>query len=241
MRYLVFSIITICLLSSCWNIKKGEPIEGVAPGTWRAIFKLGRQNVPILYEVKNSNNEKPLQLSFNTGEQKVISDTAYLFGDTLFAHFEKAQTKLKVVYQIDQMNGYLYDQKRQFYPIEFSGIKGPRHRFPNIRSKPIIELTGEWSMIANVKEDSSTTATLRLIAMDNKVAGTIYRKNGQSYPLEGTVQGAKLYLSGFDGKHVVWINANIKDNQHLDEGSFRVNEESFFWKATRKAGVSEVK
>lgn len=239
MQHLLFSIIIICLFSSCWNIKKGEAVEGVAPGIWRGVFKLGRQNVPVLYEVKNSNNDQPLQLSFKTGDQTLLSDTAYLFGDTLLAYFKPAQTYFKVVYQIDQMNGYLYDQNNQIYPIEFAGIKGPRHRFPDIREKPLAELTGEWKVIANVKEDSSTTATLRLVTTKNKVTGTIQRENGENYPLEGTVQGSKLYLSGFDGQHVIWLNAHIKDEQHLDEGSFKVNEESFFWQASRQAGMSE--
>ncbi|MGH1338017.1 MAG: hypothetical protein ACRBFS_17985 [Aureispira sp.] len=240
MRYLIFSIIAACLLSSCWSIKKGEGVEGVAPGIWRGVFKLGRQNVPVLYEVKNSNNQEPLQLSFSTGEQILVSDTAYLFGDTLVAQFASTQTRLQVVYQIDQMNGYLYDEQSKIYPIEFSGIKGPRHRFPDIREQPSIELTGEWRVLANIDEDSSTTATLWLTAVDNNVSGTIQRENGQRHPVEGTVQGSKLYLSGFDGKHVLWLNASIKDNQHLEEGSFRINQESFFWEATRSAGVSSV-
>lgn len=237
MRYLIFSLLIACLLSSCWSIQKGETIEGVAPGIWRGVFKLDRQNVPVLYKVKNSNNEQPLELSFQTGDETLRSDTAYLFGDTLFAQFAEAQTTLKVIYQIDQMNGYLYDQNNQVYPIEFSGIKGPRHRFPDIREKALVELTGEWQVTASAEEGSSIAATLRLSTTNNKVKGTIQREGGQRYPLEGTVQGAKLYLTGFDGKHVVWLSANIKDNQHLEKGSFRVNAESFFWQASRSAGT----
>jgi hypothetical protein len=237
MRYLVLSTFIACLLSSCWSIQKGEAIEGVAPGIWRGVFKLGRQNVPVLYQVNNSNNEQPLELAFDTGKQQLVSDTAYLFGDTLFAYFNQAQTYLKVVYQIDQMNGYLYDKKNEFYPIEFGGIKGPRHRFPNIREQPLVELTGEWAMTATIAKDSSTSIKLKLTADKNDVIGSLERDNGKRYWVEGTVQGARLYLSGFDGEHVVWLSGTIKDNQHLEEGSFNVNEESFFWEATRKAGV----
>ncbi len=238
MRYLVYSLLIICLLSSCWFIEKGDAFNGIAPGTWRGVFKLSRQSVPVLYEVKNSDNDLPLQLSFQTGATTVVSDTAYLFGDTLLASFALTQTQLKVVYQIDQMNGYLYDLTEQQYPIEFAGIKGPRHRFPDIREQPLVDLTGEWQVTANAAEDTSITATLRLSADNNKVTGTLTRENGMTYSLEGTVQGSQLYLSGFDGRQVLWVNAKIKDNQHLEAGSLRINGESFFWEAQRKAGVS---
>ena len=238
MRYLVLSTLLIAsLLSSCWSIQKGEAVEGVAPGIWRGVFKLGRQNVPVLYQVNNSNNDQPLELVFDTGKQRLVSDTAYLFGDTLFASFNQAQTYLKVVYQIDQMNGYLYDKKNKFYPIEFSGIKGPRHRFPDIREQPLVELTGEWNMTANVAKDSSINIKLKLTADKNDVIGSLERDNGKRYWVEGTVQGDRLYLSGFDGVHVVWLSGTIQDSQLLHEGSFNVNEESFFWEARRNAGV----
>ncbi len=238
MRYLFFSLLISCLFSSCWSIEKGEQFKGVAPGLWRGVFKLGQQNVPVLYTVNNSDNDQPLQLSFKTGTTTVRSDSAYLYGDTLIAHFAAAQTRLQVVYQIDQMNGYLYDLREENYPIEFSGIKGPRHRFPDIREQPAIELTGEWEIRANITEDSSTTASLRLNANKNKVTGTLQRANGSSYPLEGTVQGEKLYLSGFDGRQVLWVNGNIQNAQALNEGSLKLNRESFFWEGSRRAGVS---
>lgn len=233
----LFSLLFICY--GCWDIKKGAPIDAFAPGIWRGKFHLPQQDVPVLYDVQNTDNERPITFVFSTADQQIVSDTAYYFGDTLYAYFDDAQTYLCATYQIDQMDGFLYDQNEKEYPIRFSGIKGPKHRFPNIREEPVLNLTGEWTIAAKGDTDTTITASLRLAAQTNTVTGRL-QFQGQSHILEGTVQGNKLYLSGFDGRQVVWINALIFPPNRLDKGSIRLNETIYYLEAQSSAGIETV-
>lgn len=237
-RFFIF-LCCCCGLYGCWDIQTGQPIDAFAPGLWRGQFHLDQQSVPVLYEVHNTDNERPIAFVFRTADQQVISDTAYYFGDTLYAFFEEANTYLRATYQIDQMDGHLYDATEQRYPIRFSAIKGPKHRFPNIRETPLANLTGEWNLSAGYAQDSSATGTLRLSTQNNTATGQLRFGEG-TYTVEGTIQGNKLYLSGFDGQTVVWISALVMDANHLDKGSLRLNDQTYYLRAHSAAGVEAV-
>lgn len=233
----ILALLSICY--SCWDIRVGDPIDAFAPGVWRGKFHLPQQEVPILYDVQNTDNDRPIRLVFSTADQQLISDTAYYYGDTLYAYFNEAQSYLQATYQIDQMDGFFYDQTQKEYPLRFSAIKGPRHRFPNIREKPILDLTGEWAVAAKGEADTTVTATLRLNAQTNLVTGSL-QFQGEEHVLEGTVQGDKLYLSGFDGRKVVWVNALIFPPNRLDKGSIRINDAIYYLEAQSSAGIETV-
>ena len=238
LRLFVF-LLFLGSLSSCWDLKTGDPIDAFAPGLWQGRFYLDQQMVPVLYDVQNTDNERPIVFVFRTADEQLVSDTVYYYGDTVFAYFDAHQTYLKAIYQIDQMEGFLYDQSARNYPIRFTGLKGPKHRFPNIREQPIADLTGEWTLNAGITQDSSITGSLRLTAQNNTATGTLLLQ-GKTYKMEGTVQGNKLYLSGFDGRTITWLGTLIQDANTLDKGTLRVNEDFYYLTAKSKAGIENV-
>lgn len=238
MRTLLFLFSIAIFLTSCWDLQTGEPIQGVAPGTWKGIFKLEDQAVPILYEIRAPNKEQPIELIFKTAKKELKADHVKIWGDTLFADFNATNTQLKIIYQIDQMDGFLYDLSEVEYPIAFAGIHGIRQRFPDVRKKPTADLTGEWKLSAIAGPDSTIQGKLRITTKENYAEASLQLTTHTSpIQLEGTVQGNKLYLSGFDGKTISWLSANIKDPKFLDQGNLKLNNQSFFWEAYSNAGV----
>ncbi|MBL4649715.1 MAG: hypothetical protein JKY03_08290 [Aureispira sp.] len=240
MRILLFFVSIAILLTSCWDLRTGTDIEGFAPGTWRGVFKLEDQRVPVMYEIKNSNNDKPIEFIFKTERQDIAADSAIILGDTLFAYFGATNTYLKIIHQVDQMDGFLYDNAGAEYPIAFAGIYGIQHRFPDVRKTPKANLTGEWKITATIEKDSTLEGTLR-ISTDGKNKATASLKF-PTYPqviyLEGTVQASKIHLSGFDGKTVCWISANIDSAKKLTQGNLKLNNKGYFWEAVSNAGIS---
>jgi hypothetical protein len=236
MRIIIFCILSITLLTSCFDIQLGEPIQGIAPGTWRAVFILDDQSVPIVLEISN-NKDKSLDLVFKTGKQELKADAVRLWGDTLFADFKKTNTQLKVIYQVDQMDGFLYDNTGSEYPVRFTAKNAIMHRFPNAKKTPTSNLTGDWKISANSTQDSILTGSVRFMAKDNYLEATLLLEGKKSILLEGTVQGSKLYLSGFDGKTACILSATIKNSKSLVQGSLKLNNSSFFWEASVVAGV----
>ncbi len=230
---LAFSFSILC---SCWDIKTGKPVHSVAPGVWRGNFMLNDQSVPVMFEVSD---HKLMNLTFKTGQNELRADSLRMFGDTLFAHFYKTNTMLKVVCQIDQMDGFLYDNSGDEYPIAFAGQNAILHRFPAVRNKPLANLTGDWEMKANVSKDSTIYARVRFVAKENYIEGVLFMNDEFSIALEGTVQNDLLYLSGFDGKNVCLLNATILNNKTLSKGSLILNNKNFFWEATASAGLTD--
>lgn len=240
MRILLLLTFVAVILTSCWDLQTGEPIRGVAPGTWRGVFKLDDQVVPIIYEIRSADKDKPIEFIFKTAKTELKADHVKIWGDTLFADFKASNTQLKIIYQIDQMDGFLYDHSGAEYPIAFAGINGILHRFPDVRKEPIADLTGEWKVNAVVGPDSTTQGVLRITAKQNYVEATLKLANqNKELLLEGTVQGSKLYLSGFNGKTVSWLSANINDSKTLNQGNLKLNNKSFFWEAQSSAGVMQ--
>jgi hypothetical protein len=240
MRILLVLISIAILLTSCWDLRTGSPIEGFAPGIWRGVFKLDDQMVPVIYEIKNSNNDKPIEFIFKTEQQNIAADSAIIFGDTLFAYFGATNTHLKIIHQVDQMDGFLYDNTGEEYAIAFEGIYGIQQRFPDVRKTPKANLTGEWKLIATIEKDSTLEGTLR-ISTDGKNKATAslqFPAYPQTIYLEGTVLASKIYLSGFDGKTVFWISANIENGKQLNQGNLKLNNKGYFWEAESKAGIS---
>lgn len=238
MRTFLLSLSTVIFLTSCWDLQTGEPIKGVAPGTWKGVFKLEDQVVPIVYEIRPPNKEKPIEFIFKTAQEELKADRVKIWGDTLFADFNATNTQLKIVYQIDQMDGFLYDLSEKEYPIPFAGIHGIMQRFPDVRKAPVADLTGEWKLSAIAGPDSTIQGKLRITMKENYAEATL-KLDVQKQPilLEGTIQGNKLYLSGFDGRTVSWLSANIKNSKSLNQGSLKLSNKSFFWEAYSNAGV----
>lgn len=239
MRILLLLTLTITVLTSCWDLQTGQAIREVAPGTWRGVFKLEDQVVPIMYEIRNSNNiDQPVELIFKTAQQELKADQVTILGDTLFADFNTANTQLKIIHQIDQMDGFLYDHSGKEYPIIFAGVYGILQRFPDVRKTPTANLTGDWKLIATIAQDSTLEGVLRITTKDNYATATLkLNHKNQTMVLEGTVQGSKIYLSGFDGKTVCWLSANIKDSKTLNQGNLKLNNKNFFWEAQSNAGI----
>jgi len=238
MRTIIFCILFIPLLTSCFDIQLGEPIQGIAPGIWRGVFVLDDQSVPILLEISN-NKDKSIGFVFKTGGQELKADAVRLWGDTLFADFKKTNTQLRVVCQVDQMDGFLYDNTDSEYPVRFTAKNAMMHRFPNAKKTPTTNLTGDWKISAHSAQDSSLTGNVRFMAKDNYLEATLLLEGQKSILLEGTVQGSKLYLSGFDGKTACLLNATIESSKSLTEGSLKLNNNSFFWVASATAGVQD--
>lgn len=235
-RFFFVGILFAITLCSCWDIQVGNPVQGIAPGTWRGVFKLDEQIVPIIYEVKNTNNEQPIEVLFYTGNAVIKGENASIFGDTITVRFPKTKTYLKLVYQIDQMDGFLYFESEKQYPVPFAGYYGLLQRFPDLRKTPKTDLTGEWRLELS-RQDSSSQAQLRLTVDKNMAKGQLLLGEDRQYPVEGTVQDDQLYLSGFDGFNVYLLHATIQGNKTLANGSLHFNDEQYFWEAQAQAGV----
>jgi len=244
-RYIVslFFVGTILMTSSgCFSIHTGDEFEHIAPGMWKMNFWFnnGEERIPVLMEVKNTDNEKDNEVYFYTAGETLTPSRISFVDDTLFCYFDGTSRYLHLQHEIDEMEGYLYDEAEVETPIKAHVKHNQMVRFDDLYEPDanINEIEGTWNMEMTLRDGTTTTATLEL----NRQKGNIMYANltmvdkalaVNNMRLEGIIQKDKLYLSGFDGKNVVYLTAVGKESVFLDKGSLRVNQEQIYWTAKR--------
>jgi hypothetical protein len=236
MRKILFILIALSFLfTGCWSIETGQKVDKLAPGIWRGVFMVGEHNVPVMFKVENTDNDLPTKITFEEENTLLKADSIRFWGDTVFIHFESSKTYLKLRYEVSLMQGHLYDETDKEYPIIFNAQNGIIQRFPDIRKEPTSDLTGVWAMTINA-QDTIGSGLLEL-AVDKNTASGVLLLEGTELKLKGTVQGDKMYLSGFNGKKVCLVSAEITDENVLNKGNLILNDKAFFWTGSRKIGV----
>ena len=241
MRSFIICLTLLAILTNlgCLGIEKGKTFEHVAPGNWRGVFIVEGEKIPITFDINSTEEGKPQDFVFFNGEHQLKSDSLRFWGDTVYVYFNDAQSHLRLIYEVNLMEGYWFDQTEKNYPISFQAQNAQTHRFPNIRTTPSENITGTWAVKAIVSQDSTLEAQLRIATDGNEATGTLVIDSNTSIPLEGTVQGDKIYLSGFEGKYVCMFNATIADINALHQGKLILNNESMFCTAQAIAGIGQ--
>jgi hypothetical protein len=236
MQRLLFFIFILSGLSSCYDLQLGESVEVVASGTWKGTFIIDNQKIPILFEVQTLEKDS-LQFLFIDGNDTTKADKVRPWGDSLFVSFTKHQKELHLKYNVDEMQGFLFDLKKEEYPIQFYGQFALNNRFPDIRQKPKADLTGNWQLDIVMDADVVEKGQLILNNVGNHVSGTFKMNQQLEISVEGTVQGDRIYLSGFDGNHVCLLSADIMNNEILTKGNLILNNTTATWGGNARAGV----
>ena len=227
--YILLSAVIITSLGSCWAIQEGNRYEGIAPGTWLGLFMIGEgetaEKVPVNFEVTNSDNESPIQLEFINGKTRLKADSLKFWGDTIFIYFKNTQKYLKVIHEAGLVEGFLYDDSKEEYPIEFYAQFGERHRFIDLRQTPTADINGTWSMDILEESGDIIAARIDFTVNKNKVLATMKtEQDAVGLDLEGTIQSDKVLLSAFTGDQIIFFRAELRDSVTMGKASIYFNQ-----------------
>jgi hypothetical protein len=240
------------LAGGCWDIKTGTPFKHIAPGAWRGVFifdqeppkklmkvkkdSIRNERIPVAFQVVSDKEGYPKSFLFVDGGDSLRSDSLRIWGDTVFVYFNQSQTYMRLVYEINLMEGILYDRTEKNYPVRFQAQNGSYPRFPDIRREPIGDLNGSWTaQIADNQSDSTSTCAMQFVAKANNVSVRIEASPfAPALSLEGTIQGKQIYLSGFNGRAAAQLSAEISaDGKSLQKASLRINDQLYNFIAQR--------
>lgn len=236
MRY-ILALAVLATWMGCFSIERnGGAFERIAPGNWRGVFTLDDgEKVPVTFDV-----QAPNQWSFRNGDSALQPDSIRFWGDTVFCYFEPQQAHLKLIYEINLMEGYLHDDSGQTYPIKFLAQSGAYTRFPDLYPVQLPgDIAGDWTLQCSEPQDTAQqfSAQLRLSMAQSPIlrAKLSVQDSTQAFALdlEGIVQKEKIYLSGFDGRRVVFLTGSVLDAAYMDNGALRIGHKMYYWKATR--------
>lgn len=251
--YKICALLSLTFLTGCFGLEVGQPFQHIAPGPWLGVFgfsseipsklmelhkdSLIQDKVPINFFVNSDANGKPLNFQFVSNTDTVTSDSIKFWGDSVFVFFHENKTNLRAVFEVDNMQGYLYDMEEKDYPVQFRAKSGSFARFPDIRRAPIADLNGNWNLlIASNENEDIFEGKLNFLVKGNIALATIESSDiNPKMSLEGTIQGKHIYLSGFNGKTVIFLSGELSaDGKNLVKTSLRISDEVYDLKGTKE-------
>ncbi len=236
MKLFYILIFSALVFSACFDIQQGQPFQYIAPNAWRGAFVTDAttaERVPVLFEVKSDEKGMPQKLVFDNGLSQTETDSLRFWGDTLYAYFGKSKSFLRLIYEVNLLEGKLYFENDSEYPLVFQAQSGKFPRFPEVRREPVAAISGIWQAdFAQADSDTMQTLQLEFDQKENEVQALL--KIGQiNAHLSGSLQGNQLYLSGFDGGKVYFLSALVQNDKTLTKGKLAINLQKYVFNAQK--------
>ncbi len=240
----LLAAIVLLVFNHC--VSADTEFSKVAPGMWRGVLELEHFSIPvnkkdtvmILYD-----QFKPGELPFNFEVKYTDQDNFYLeiingsqrirldsvqYGrdrttarDTMNVWFPEYASYLHAEIRGGVMQGEWIVTTKNNYRIPFYAHAGRGYRFTNLAETPIKDLSGQWPAIFSVEKEAKdqSKAIAEFRQQGNHIEGTFRTETGDYGFLEGTVQGRKFWLSGFDGAHAFLFSGSMQGDSL--QGEFR--------------------
>lgn len=240
-QILLFGV--LCSCTACFQIQSGKPFKRIAPGSWRAVFVVGASDeklepqkavIDVLVEGSDQ-GQAAIKIHFQNGDERFSADSLRFLNDTVWVFFKGKDTYLKALYEIGLMKGELYRlSDNSPLGLAFDAQHGQFQRFPDLRIKPEFSFSGTWDVdLAQANDSTGQKGQLLLKHEGNKAQGKwIFQDD--SLAVAGTVQGAQLLLSGFDGRHAVFIKAKAQGEKEIRSAGVYWDGYSFGAEASKR-------
>lgn len=251
--YIAIAISTILFgTSACIGIGTGEPFDKIPSGKWHCtfVFDNATDKVPVIIEVTGTNKkEEQTKIFIVSGDNRLEPDRIAFVEDTLFCYFDQDQTCLKLNYrykmEVSHMKGKFMDQRSNasFIPIMTEVLYRSVDRFPDYHPIGDIQPEGEWDITVTSDKGKSAEGKLSIERKGKLLKSTIRLQSDLvsfDTHLEGIAQKDQIYMSGFNGKYVIGLEATVYGETVIDKGTLRLNRRKYYLTAKRPtAGVGE--
>lgn len=216
-RFIVLAI-AIASLASC--NKKNE----MKQGSWLGVIQIDPQDKSMVvpFNMTYSVNENgAAQFEITNADEKIIITEITRNGDTLIMKPPVFTSVIVAVLRNDSLVGKYYPKGIEVgNPYKFYAVSGVVDRFPWYTEKAAFDVTGRWKVIENPGTADSTIMVGEFRQTGDKVLGTFLNTTGDYRYLEGKVSGNKFLFSKMDGAQSLIFNADIKDQNTMENGKF---------------------
>lgn len=139
--------------------------------------------------------------------------------DTLAVAFPQANARIEAFYEENLLEGVWIVEGEEGYRVPFVAWYGQGHLFTNLRKPPTDKVAGNWA-VSFATDSVNVAGTLVFKQQDNELSATFTAGDKQWPVMSGSMQGDKIYLSYFDGKDALLVEAKVRQDGSLI-GSFR--------------------
>lgn len=204
---------SLMLLTAIWALvacthqetEKAIPTEG----WWRATLDIGDYDLP--FQIHISHQQGEALLSIVNGKDTITVSEASMYGDTLLVQLPIYHATISAIVTDSTMEGSFHNYYRSDdYQIPFSATYGQQYRFrPPMGESPAV--AGVYSVLFSPGTDKESEAVGLLEVQGIEVTGTVLSPYGDYRYLAGMATGDSLFLSNFDGMHVMLFVASLGD------------------------------
>ena len=189
-----FFVLFLVFLSAC-----STPSHRLTDGAWRGVFHAQDTEIPFLFEVSAADTENPAVTLINGEERVVLTGAAYR-NDSVMIPIKAYDAALEAKVEGGRISGRLvkFYSNRPDGRVPFTAQKGVASRFTETGEKAAVSLDGRWEITVPERDNARQVGVFTQKA-DGYLAGSILTSSGDYRYLEGTVQGARFYLSTFGG------------------------------------------
>lgn len=215
----------------------------VAPGMWRGIIELDAYkvqvqdkdsifilydqfkegDVPFNFEVVYLDEER-MAFDLINGAERIRCDSIQ-YGrdrsqarDTFNVFFPEYQAYIHAEVRGGAMRGYWELTTKKDYRLPFKAFAGKSYRFTDLNKPPAADLSGSWATHFGLEKDAPPSRAIgEFKQTGNRLEGTFRTETGDYGFLEGTVQGDRFWMSGFDGSHAYLFSGTIDGDTLLGE------------------------
>lgn len=259
-KLLILLSIGFIWLVSCISIE--NKFSKLPPGEWRGVLKLDRSNwdkarvagrdvEPIVDMKETSLGELPFNFeviyitrdSFTIAirnSDEIIYPDRIDFGldratakDTVVLYFDTYDSYIKAIFEERVMQGEFVVNTRDNYQIPFVAYYGKNYRFSDLKKTPVTDISGKWKVSFADETDKSFPAIGEFEQQGNTLKGTFLTETGDYRYLEGNILANKIYLSAFDGGHVLLFEGKILEDSSIIGSFWSGLNYKVSWKAIR--------
>ncbi len=155
--------------------------------------------------------------------------------DTLTIRFPGTTNYIRGVFEEKILEGHWFythpsgEQKS----IPVIARQGQDYLFTTLRKTPEADVNGDWNLLVNVDSEQPEPAILSLKAKENELQGTLEWQGRRYEALSGTIQARKLYLSFFDGRDALLLEAKVMENGELYGALASGGSGKMLWQANK--------
>lgn len=216
-RFFVLAIFIVSL-TSC--VKKNE----MKTDPWLGVIQIDPQDKSMVVPFNMTysiNKNGTAQFEITNADEKIIITEITRNGDTLIMKPPVFTSVIVAVLRNDSLVGKYYPKGIEVgNPYKFYAVSGVVDRFPWYTEKAAFDVTGRWKVIENPGTSDSTIMVGEFRQTGDKVLGTFLNTTGDYRYLEGKVSGNKFLFSKMDGAQSLIFNADIKDQNTMENGRF---------------------
>ncbi len=199
-------VLLFMLLSAC-----SAPENRLTDGLWRGVFLVSDTEIPFLFEVTASDSENAVVTLINGEERVDLTGVAYR-NDSAIIPIKAYDAVLEAEVSGGQMSGRLVKlySAAPSARVPFTARKGAAPRFADTGEKATVSLSGRWEITVPERDSAKQVGVFRQTET-GYLTGSILTPTGDYRYLEGTVQGARFYLSAFGGMTPYLIKGRCAD------------------------------